>query len=261
MESLALAATLSNVNPFTYRGYCYDYDIGMYYLQSRYYDPEVGRFINADDTNYLNATGTVLGCNLFAYCENDPVNNVDPKGNAYILITSNYTFLENNLYFINTEINYVSNNSTKRLGSMFYIFEDNIVRISSSVPALERLIKNKRLYYFARGILYCTRYINNKSMSGITIEGIQFEILIHYIIYVGLKNRKYRTKQEEKHFDQASRIDIGATSGKIGYDNNAAVFEKYKGYYSLFESRFFSNKYTSYALYKLAYSLGIIKSS
>ncbi|MGN1316454.1 MAG: RHS repeat domain-containing protein [Acutalibacteraceae bacterium] len=73
------------LNPFAYRGYCYDYDMGMYYLQSRYYDPEVGRFINADDTDYLNATGTVLGCNLFAYCENEPVNNVDPKGNVALL--------------------------------------------------------------------------------------------------------------------------------------------------------------------------------
>lgn len=68
------------LNPFGYRGYCYDADMGLYYLQSRYYDPNTGRFINADDTNYLNATGTVLGCNLFAYCENDPVNKVDPKG-------------------------------------------------------------------------------------------------------------------------------------------------------------------------------------
>ncbi len=68
------------LNPFGYRGYCYDTYTGLYYLQSRYYDPETGRFINADDTNYLNATGTVLGCNLFAYCENDPVNGVDPLG-------------------------------------------------------------------------------------------------------------------------------------------------------------------------------------
>lgn len=80
MESLALAATLSNVNPFTYRGYCYDYDIGMYYLQSRYYDPEICRFINADSTDYLGATGTLLSYNLFAYCENEPVDFVDEKG-------------------------------------------------------------------------------------------------------------------------------------------------------------------------------------
>jgi len=80
MESMALAATLSNVNPFTYRGYCYDYDIGMYYLQSRYYDPDICRFINADSTDYLGATGTTLSYNLFAYCENDGVNYVDATG-------------------------------------------------------------------------------------------------------------------------------------------------------------------------------------
>lgn len=82
MESLILAGTLSKVNPFTYRGYCYDYDIGMYYLQSRYYDPEICRFINADSTDYLGATGTLLSYNLFAYCENDGVNFVDETGLA-----------------------------------------------------------------------------------------------------------------------------------------------------------------------------------
>ena len=74
------ALTAVSLNPFGYRGYCYDGYTGLYYLQSRYYDPNTGRFINADDTNYLNATGTVLGCNLFAYCENDAVNGVDYKG-------------------------------------------------------------------------------------------------------------------------------------------------------------------------------------
>ena len=71
-------------NPFGYRGYCYDANTGLYYLQSRYYDPNTGRFINADSTDYLNVSGTVLGCNLFIYCENDPVNNVDPTGNKKI---------------------------------------------------------------------------------------------------------------------------------------------------------------------------------
>lgn len=72
---------LVNLSPFAYRGYCYDNDIKMYYLQSRYYDPQICRFINADSSEYLGATGTVLSCNLFAYCENDPVDYVDPKGN------------------------------------------------------------------------------------------------------------------------------------------------------------------------------------
>ncbi len=73
---------LINLSPFAYRGYCYDNDIKMYYLQSRYYDPQICRFINADSSEYLGATGTVLSCNLFAYCENDPVNYLDCSGCA-----------------------------------------------------------------------------------------------------------------------------------------------------------------------------------
>ena len=75
-----VTSILATVSPFTYRGYCYDYDIGMYYLQSRYYDPQICRFINADSTDYLGATGTVLSYNLFAYCENEPVDFVDETG-------------------------------------------------------------------------------------------------------------------------------------------------------------------------------------
>ena len=63
-----------------YRGYIYDIDTGFYYLQSRYYDPEVGRFLNADDTNYLGASGTTLGYNLYAYCENNAIVNFDAFG-------------------------------------------------------------------------------------------------------------------------------------------------------------------------------------
>ena len=68
------------LNPLRYRGYIYDNETNLYYLQSRYYDPTTGRFLNADDINYLGATGTVLSCNLFAYCENDGVNNSDISG-------------------------------------------------------------------------------------------------------------------------------------------------------------------------------------
>ena len=67
--------------PFAYRGYNYDYTTGLYYLQSRYYNPEWGRFLNCDNTNILLATkGETLGANLFAYCSNNPVNRVDYEG-------------------------------------------------------------------------------------------------------------------------------------------------------------------------------------
>lgn len=94
---------ISILNPFGYRGYCYDGYAGFYYLQSRYYDTNTGRFINADDTNYLNATGTVLGCNLFAYCENDAVNYIDENGyysreNAVEYAKKYYLFYNSNYY-------------------------------------------------------------------------------------------------------------------------------------------------------------------
>ena len=83
---LSSSGTLANVNPLRYRGYYYDSETGFYYLQSRYYDPAIGRFINADSYASTDATG-LLSTNMFAYCENDPVNKSDPTGEvAPILI-------------------------------------------------------------------------------------------------------------------------------------------------------------------------------
>ena len=73
----------ANVNPFRYRGYIYDTETGFYYLQSRYYDPEICRFINAD--GQLNQQESISGYNLFAYCGNNPVKNSDPDGHSFIL--------------------------------------------------------------------------------------------------------------------------------------------------------------------------------
>ena len=67
-------------NPLTYRGYIYDRETGFYYLQSRYYDPTIGRFLNADDIQYLGASGSLLSLNLFVYCENNVVNYYDYDG-------------------------------------------------------------------------------------------------------------------------------------------------------------------------------------
>ncbi len=75
------ASTLGVINPLRYRGYYYDSETGLYYVSSRYYDPEVGRFINADDVDYLGADGSQLSYNLFAYCMNNPVNRFEIDGN------------------------------------------------------------------------------------------------------------------------------------------------------------------------------------
>ena len=70
-------------NPFRYRGYYYDSSIGLYYLNSRYYDSETGRFLNEDLVSYLEPE-TIGGINLYAYCLNDPVNNIDPSGHLVL---------------------------------------------------------------------------------------------------------------------------------------------------------------------------------
>ena len=69
-------------NPFRYRGYRYDGDTRLYYLQSRYYDPAVERFINAD--KYAGTGQGYLGYNMFAYCNNNPVNAHDANGDIAV---------------------------------------------------------------------------------------------------------------------------------------------------------------------------------
>ena len=75
---ISATGTLANINPLRYRGYVYDQETGFYYLNSRYYDPAVGRFINAD--NYPSTGQGLSGNNMFAYCGNNPVSREDDGG-------------------------------------------------------------------------------------------------------------------------------------------------------------------------------------
>ena len=79
---LTSEGTLAASNPIRYRGYYYDTETSLYYLQSRYYDPAVGRFVNAD--RYAATGQGIHSSNMFAYCENNPVNRLDKTGNDWI---------------------------------------------------------------------------------------------------------------------------------------------------------------------------------
>ena len=70
-KSGSMAETLGSVQPFRYRGYVFDEETGLYYLRSRYYNSELGRFLNAD---------TIYYCNLFCYCKNSPTRRFDANG-------------------------------------------------------------------------------------------------------------------------------------------------------------------------------------
>ena len=79
-------ATIAAINPCTYRGYDYDEDTGYFYLQSRYYDPSAGRFINVDDVNFISYDDALLTGNIFAYCNNCPISNSDHAGFGQFII-------------------------------------------------------------------------------------------------------------------------------------------------------------------------------
>lgn len=80
-DTSEINAFIAFKNPFRYRSYYYDFETNLYYLNSRYYDPEIGRFINADDVSILTETINELnGLNLYAYCFNNPINTSDEDG-------------------------------------------------------------------------------------------------------------------------------------------------------------------------------------
>lgn len=77
----ASSTDLCSINPLRYRGYIYDGATGLYYLQSRYYDPEIGRFISADA--YVSTGQGILGDNMYTYCGNNPCMHTDPTGEFF----------------------------------------------------------------------------------------------------------------------------------------------------------------------------------
>ena len=105
----SMASTVGKYNPFRYRGYYYDVETGFYYLQSRYYDPTVGRFLNADHPELIGANGGVQGYNLVAYCNNNPIMGYDPYGEWTFTISFNIdlTFILG--YSISSDISFDGN--------------------------------------------------------------------------------------------------------------------------------------------------------
>ena len=75
---------IGHINPIRYRSYYYDGETNLYYLNSRYYSPDICRFLNAD--SYASTNQGILGQNMFAYCLNNPVAFLDPNGNFSVSI-------------------------------------------------------------------------------------------------------------------------------------------------------------------------------
>lgn len=83
-NSITDPKNIANCNPFRYRGYMYDQETGLYYLRTRYYDPVVGRFLNADDPSLVaTIPDKFTDKNLYTYCDNNPIVRTDTGGDFW----------------------------------------------------------------------------------------------------------------------------------------------------------------------------------
>ena len=112
-------------NPIFYRGYLFDYETGLYYLQSRYYNPEMGRFVNSDSDKCCNPEYNLVASNLYTYCLNRPTRFTDTTGNGTISELLALSHLSYNSK-INVGDSYINGQAVGNVAKMKY----GIARIS-----------------------------------------------------------------------------------------------------------------------------------
>ncbi len=125
-ETVHVSTTRAKYNNLRYRGYYYDKETGFYLTGTRYYDPEIGRFINADSV-IAGVGGSIQGYNMFAYCFNNPVNMSDPSGNWPKWIETAANWVNKNI--IQPVANFFSPSTNTISGQ----FQDGILRGSGSL--------------------------------------------------------------------------------------------------------------------------------
>ena len=144
---------IAAVNPFRYRGYYYDSEIGLYYLQSRYYNPTVGRFVNADEAGYLLTEEGIAFANLLAYCVNEPIGRIDKYGNA-----SGYIDDQNDPSWKRVAVGFWGNVKDNGCGAIAIY---NVLRSYSSNITINTVLSNLRWMYGS--VIY-----NNIGLIGIS---------------------------------------------------------------------------------------------
>ena len=214
----SLATTIGVENPFRYRGYYFDTETGLYYLNSRYYDSVTGRFINAD--GQINDQFDFVGKNIFAYTSNNPVNYSDTNGNkehrngdafsTYSIFKNGYqvkTFI-----FINNRIHgfkyYIQPG-----GEIFFDFDEN--------PKYGMVAINGYDDVLATEVLKSSMLLVPKGLEYRTLRGIQLELLGHYAVLVTNRFTLHSSLIEE-HMVVAN---MGTPSQLGGTDPDCIYFE------------------------------------
>ena len=247
----SMAATVGQVNPVRYRGYYWDAESGLYYLESRYYDGEVGRFVNGDGA--FGANKDILSNNIYAYCSNNSVMFSDSNGRCKVLweqgwqgpcpgpnspkcadnqlksVTISKIDKNGNGYFStivdNGDGSYdvtTTVYTNRGEATIDYIIEGGdyagIVALDVSNPAYDAIRAIGGVLILAEAIWDAANYINEDYMSGRTPMGLFAELEYHYSLFHNTNNDADR---ERARLCQMG----GVTKGKTDYDYNAWVFE------------------------------------
>lgn len=172
----SLGFDLSNLNPYRYRSYRFDNELGLYYLQSRYYDPSVGRFISPDSINYLDPN-TPTGLNLYVYCGNNPVMYSNPSGNIAISITALIIIGVMLFTPIGGVVTQTAVSAVNYIGMAVFSIWDKDVRGDMDAigwnpfnSSEDKVLKSKK-FSFYKGVPVF-RYGDNKTTSGFSFEVI-----------------------------------------------------------------------------------------
>ena len=236
-----------NANPLRYRGYYYDNETGYYYLQSRYYDPSICRFINADIPEIANISkGVPVGTNSFAYCCNDPVNNVDYLGYTMLALIKVGTIAYNNslaaqMYawgFMNPVAYKLYNFSKFKIGNLLAKRLKSSTAVKNKIKFLIKKISNKKVNssavykgilkvysnsytgYSNRDLMYATGDISNFYVK---VKKVKIKNRIKYIVYIAIGGEKYSfdkwSSTKRNKFTLFMNNNIGYKSQKKGLFN------------------------------------------
>lgn len=152
------------INPFRYRSYYYDSELELYYLNNRYYNPKIGRFINID--GFINSNKDMLSHNLYLYTSNNYCNYYDRSGNANFKIVNTNKFM-----------NQVFDNVTKQLNKLT---QKTIIRAGSKIASFFGLKSSAELLYNStKGKPRDIYYGRNSSVSKKIKNTAQFQNLVH----------------------------------------------------------------------------------
>ena len=201
-----MSTTLGNNNHIVYKSYYIDYENDLYYLKSRYYNPNWGRFISSDKIEYLDPS-VVGGLNLYCYCLNDPVMNSDPEGTSILLLLYLAAVAFATYATIHDAVQLASGNVAVKPDAT----TENNVEIANS---------NKIWTPWMRyGYSLYLNYVNPETKDVIkgTSIGVEFEWTVHNVAYrllnvvknIGINEILGKTIDER--IDQVAHVDVGKT--------------------------------------------------